>query len=60
MREETDGYGADIYTDALGPGAPHETFLAGMRAMARASRSTSVPSPVTSQTCTGCWTSSCG
>jgi threonine dehydrogenase-like Zn-dependent dehydrogenase len=35
MREQTDGYGADIYIDALGPGAPHETFLAGMRAMAR-------------------------
>ncbi|MDX3641573.1 alcohol dehydrogenase catalytic domain-containing protein [Streptomyces sp. MB09-02B] len=35
VREETDGHGADIYIDALGPGAPHETFLAGMRAMAR-------------------------
>ncbi|MET9819074.1 alcohol dehydrogenase catalytic domain-containing protein [Streptomyces sp. NPDC006355] len=35
VREETGGYGADIYIDALGPGAPHETFLAGMRAMAR-------------------------
>ncbi|MCX4759420.1 alcohol dehydrogenase catalytic domain-containing protein [Streptomyces sp. NBC_01275] len=35
IREETDGYGADIYIDALGPGAPHETFRAGMRAMAR-------------------------
>ncbi|MFF3335298.1 alcohol dehydrogenase catalytic domain-containing protein [Streptomyces sp. NPDC002888] len=35
IREETDGYGVDIYIDALGPGAPHETFLAGMRAMAR-------------------------
>ncbi|WP_344389323.1 alcohol dehydrogenase catalytic domain-containing protein [Streptomyces vastus] len=35
IREETDGYGADVYIDALGPGAPHETFLAGMRAMAR-------------------------
>ncbi|MBR8638253.1 zinc-binding dehydrogenase [Streptomyces tuirus] len=35
VREETDGHGADIYIDALGPGAPHETFRAGMRAMAR-------------------------
>ncbi|WP_436845839.1 hypothetical protein [Streptomyces tibetensis] len=35
VREETGGYGADIYVDALGPGAPHETFLAGMRVMAR-------------------------
>ncbi|GAA3838073.1 alcohol dehydrogenase catalytic domain-containing protein [Streptomyces phyllanthi] len=35
VRAETGGYGADIYIDALGPGAPHETFLAGMRAMAR-------------------------
>ncbi|WP_079158563.1 alcohol dehydrogenase catalytic domain-containing protein [Streptomyces caniscabiei] len=35
IHEETDGYGVDIYIDALGPGAPHETFRAGMRAMAR-------------------------
>ncbi|MFJ2442595.1 alcohol dehydrogenase catalytic domain-containing protein [Streptomyces sp. NPDC087658] len=35
IREETGGHGADIYIDALGPGAPHETFLSGMRAMAR-------------------------
>jgi threonine dehydrogenase-like Zn-dependent dehydrogenase len=35
IRDETDGYGVDIYIDALGPGAPHEVFLAGMRAMAR-------------------------
>lgn len=33
--EQTGGYGVDIYIDALGPGAPHETFLQGMRAMAR-------------------------
>lgn len=35
IRAETDGYGVDVYIDALGPGAPHETFLAGMRSMAR-------------------------
>lgn len=35
IHQETDNYGVDIYIDALGPGAPHETFLAGMRAMAR-------------------------
>lgn len=32
---ETDGYGVDIYIDALGAGAAHETVLASMRAMAR-------------------------
>ncbi|MGW0475674.1 alcohol dehydrogenase catalytic domain-containing protein [Streptomyces coeruleorubidus] len=35
IHKQTDGYGVDIYIDALGPGAPHETFRAGMRAMAR-------------------------
>jgi alcohol dehydrogenase len=35
IREQTKGHGVDIYIDALGPGAPHETFQAGMRALAR-------------------------
>jgi alcohol dehydrogenase len=35
IREQTAGRGVDIYIDALGPGAPHETFQAGMRALAR-------------------------
>ncbi|MGD9954512.1 MAG: alcohol dehydrogenase catalytic domain-containing protein [Candidatus Nanopelagicales bacterium] len=32
---ETDGYGVDIYVDALGPGASHETFRESMRALRR-------------------------
>lgn len=35
IRNETGGYGVDMYIDALGPGAPHETFRSGMRALAR-------------------------
>ena len=35
IRSQTDGRGVDIYIDALGPGAPHEPFLAGMRSLAR-------------------------
>jgi threonine dehydrogenase-like Zn-dependent dehydrogenase len=35
IHEQTDGHGVDIYIDALGPGAPHETFLQGMRALTR-------------------------
>lgn len=29
------GDGVDVFVDCLGPGAPHETFLAGMRALKR-------------------------
>lgn len=29
------GEGVDVFVDCLGPGAPHETFLAGMRALKR-------------------------
>jgi len=35
IRKETGGYGVDIYIDALGPGALHETFREGMRSLAR-------------------------
>jgi len=35
ISERTNGHGVDIYIDALGPGAPHETFRAGMRCLAR-------------------------
>jgi fatty-acyl-CoA synthase len=35
IHEETAGQGVDIYIDALGPGAPHETFLQGMRSLTR-------------------------
>lgn len=33
--ELTGGHGVDIYVDALGPGAPHETFRQGVRALTR-------------------------
>lgn len=35
IQEETAGRGVDIYVDALGPGADHETFREGMRALRR-------------------------
>ena len=35
IREQTEGEGVDIYIDALGPGAPHETFRQGMRSLTR-------------------------
>jgi D-arabinose 1-dehydrogenase-like Zn-dependent alcohol dehydrogenase len=35
IHQETGGRGVDIYIDALGPGAPHETFREGMRSLAR-------------------------
>jgi fatty-acyl-CoA synthase len=35
IHHQTDGAGVDIYIDALGPGAPHETFLQGMRSLTR-------------------------
>ncbi|WP_193079066.1 alcohol dehydrogenase catalytic domain-containing protein [Brevibacterium aurantiacum] len=35
IRSETSGRGVDIYIDALGPGAPQETFQAGLRSLAR-------------------------
>ncbi|TAK97959.1 MAG: alcohol dehydrogenase [Rhodospirillaceae bacterium] len=34
----TNGLGVDIYVDALGPGAPHETLQQGMRALNRGGR----------------------
>lgn len=35
IHQETDGRGVDIYIDALGPGAEHETFRESMRALTR-------------------------
>ena len=35
IRAETGVHGVDIYIDALGPGALHETFQQGMRSLAR-------------------------
>ncbi len=34
----TDGLGVDVFVDALGPGAKHETLLQGIRAMKRGGR----------------------
>jgi threonine dehydrogenase-like Zn-dependent dehydrogenase len=35
VMDVTNGAGIDVFIDALGPGAPHETFLQGMRALNR-------------------------
>ena len=35
VMEVTDGLGADIFIDCLGPGAPHETLHQGMRSLKR-------------------------
>lgn len=35
IHERTNGHGVDIYVDALGPGAQHETFRQGLRSLAR-------------------------
>lgn len=38
----TEGEGVDIFLDCLGPGAPHEVFLAGVRALNRGGRSVNI------------------
>ena len=38
VRGRTDGLGVDIYVDALGPGAAHETLQQGVRALKRGGR----------------------
>lgn len=38
----TDGEGVDLFIDCLGPGAPHEVFLAGVRALNRGGQSGNV------------------
>jgi threonine dehydrogenase-like Zn-dependent dehydrogenase len=38
VRRHTDGLGADIFIDAVGPGAPHSTSLAGIDALRRGGR----------------------
>ncbi|MBF4996493.1 zinc-binding dehydrogenase [Nocardia sp. BSTN01] len=35
IKDQTNGRGVDIYVDALGPGAEHETFREGMRSLRR-------------------------
>ncbi len=41
-RRVTNGEGIDIFVDALGPGAPHETFLQGMRSLRRGGKSVDI------------------
>ena len=38
VRQHTDGLGADIFIDAVGPGAPHSLSLAGINALRRGGR----------------------
>jgi len=42
VREHTDGLGADVFIDAIGPGAPSETTLAGIDSLRRGGRMVSV------------------
>ena len=35
VKDVTNGIGADVFVDCLGPGAPHETMLQGIRALKR-------------------------
>lgn len=41
-REYTDGLGADVFVDAIGPGAPNEATLAGLEALRRGGRMVSI------------------
>jgi alcohol dehydrogenase len=38
VRSHTDGLGADVFIDAVGPGAPHEITLSGIEALRRGGR----------------------
>ncbi len=38
VREHTNGLGADVFVDAVGPGAPHEITLSGIDALRRGGR----------------------
>ncbi|HVB34533.1 MAG TPA: alcohol dehydrogenase catalytic domain-containing protein [Patescibacteria group bacterium] len=42
VRKITDDEGVDIYLDCLGPGAPHETMLQGLRALARGGKAVNI------------------
>lgn len=42
VRSRTDGDGADIYIDCLGPGAPHETMLQAMRSLTRGGKAVNI------------------
>jgi D-arabinose 1-dehydrogenase-like Zn-dependent alcohol dehydrogenase len=42
IAKATGGEGVDIFIDCLGPGAPHETFQAGMRSLKRGGKAVNV------------------
>jgi threonine dehydrogenase-like Zn-dependent dehydrogenase len=42
IMERTGGSGVDAFIDCLGPGAPHETMLAGLRALRRGGRAVNI------------------
>lgn len=42
VRQHTHGLGADVFIDAIGPGAPNETTLAGIESLRRGGRMVSV------------------
>lgn len=42
IEQITEGEGVDIFIDCLGPGAPHETMLAGMRALKRGGKAVNI------------------
>jgi threonine dehydrogenase-like Zn-dependent dehydrogenase len=42
VMRETGGEGVDIFIDCLGPGAPHETLLAGMRSLKRGGKAINI------------------
>jgi alcohol dehydrogenase len=42
IAELTKGEGVDVFIDCLGPGAPHKTFLAGMRALKRGGKAINI------------------
>lgn len=45
IREETGGRGVDIVVDALGPGAPPELFVAGLRSVAKGGIAVDIGAP---------------
>jgi threonine dehydrogenase-like Zn-dependent dehydrogenase len=42
VNQLTDGDGVDAYFDCLGPGAPHETMLQGLRSLARGGKAVNI------------------
>lgn len=42
IKRKTQGRGVDVFIDALGPGAAHETFLQGLRALRRGGQAVNI------------------